>query len=166
MNSGQVNFAERKAMELFDQWNDATGKFEPGTSYYAEIEACIVDAVHVGIQMALYGHVKTEDGNVIRGDSEILEEVKVKYLEPPAPPPIRYINEDIGFKNLICYIFGHNWKIRMIGNDNTYWYCKRCGKEIEDERSKLLQAGGIYAYPNKRCGKYQKPIEWLKPGTI
>ena len=68
MNKGQVDFAERKAMELFDKWNEATGVFTVGTSYYGEIGACIIDAVHIGIQMALHEHIKTEDGNIIRGD--------------------------------------------------------------------------------------------------
>lgn len=58
MKVGEVGYAERKAMELFDQWNDVTGCFPAGTGYYGEIEACIIDAVHIGIQMALYGKLK------------------------------------------------------------------------------------------------------------
>lgn len=65
MNRGSVEYAERKAMELFDTWNDCVGMLTPGTSYYAEIEACINDAVHCGIQMALSGKIDIEDGNVI-----------------------------------------------------------------------------------------------------
>lgn len=68
MNKGQVDYAERKAMELFDMWNDITGIFTPGTGYYGEIKACIIDAVHVGIQMAIHERVNIKDGNVIRGD--------------------------------------------------------------------------------------------------
>ena len=70
MNNGQVKFAERKAMELFDQWNECVGMFVPGTGYYGEIEACIIDAVHCGIQMALYNKINIEDGSVIRGIKE------------------------------------------------------------------------------------------------
>jgi hypothetical protein len=70
MNRGEVNFAERKAMELFDEWNNTTGIFIPGTSYYAEIEGCIIDAVHCGIQMALNNKINIKDGNVIIGDHD------------------------------------------------------------------------------------------------
>jgi hypothetical protein len=68
MNKGEVKFAERKAMELFDKWNDVTCIFTPGTSYYGEIEACIIDAVHCGIQMALNNKINIKNGNVIKGD--------------------------------------------------------------------------------------------------
>jgi hypothetical protein len=70
MNKGKVDYAERRAKELFDKWNDVAGVFDPGTSYYAEIAACIEDAVHCGIQTALYGNVKIKDGNVVRERSE------------------------------------------------------------------------------------------------
>lgn len=66
MNKGQVEYAEQRAVELFNQWNDVTGVFLPGTSYYTEILGCIEDAVHCGIQMALYGKINIKDGNVIR----------------------------------------------------------------------------------------------------
>jgi hypothetical protein len=68
MNKGQVEYAERKAMELFDAWNNVVGMFTPGTGYYAEIEACIIDAVHCGIQMAIHNEINIEDYNVIKGD--------------------------------------------------------------------------------------------------
>lgn len=68
MNKGQVEHAERRALSLFDEWNDITGVFVPGVSYYNEVTGCIEDAVHVGIQMALYGKVKIEDGRVVRGE--------------------------------------------------------------------------------------------------
>ena len=65
MNIGQVEYAERKAMKKFDEWNDVTGCYPPGTGYYAEIQDCIEDAVHIGIQIALFGYVKyDEDGNI------------------------------------------------------------------------------------------------------
>ena len=70
MNEGQVDYAERKAMELFDEWNNCTGIFIPGTSYYAEIEACIIDAVHCGIQMTLFNKIQIEDGIVIKNIKE------------------------------------------------------------------------------------------------
>jgi len=65
MTRVQVNFAERKAMEQFDRWNDVSGKFDVATGYYGEIEGVIHDAVHIGIQMALNGKIEfDEEGNV------------------------------------------------------------------------------------------------------
>lgn len=70
MNKGQVRYAERKAMENFDRWNEVVGMFKPTTGYYAEIEGVIEDAVHIGIQMALKGELSyDEDGNVKRTDN-------------------------------------------------------------------------------------------------
>ena len=68
MKKGEVDYAERKALDLFDMWNDSTGVVQKHTSYYYEIQACIIDAVHCGIQMALNKKINIQDGNVIRGD--------------------------------------------------------------------------------------------------
>lgn len=79
MNVGQVEYAERRAVELFNQWCDATGVFIPGIGYYNEMVGCIEDAVHIGIQMALKGKVSIVDGRVVRGDPHdiaALERVK------------------------------------------------------------------------------------------
>ena len=78
MNKGQVDYAERKAMELFDRWNDVTGIFEPASGYYSEIEAVIGDAVHCGIQMALLGRIVIKDGNVVRGDVPVKKKTKLE----------------------------------------------------------------------------------------
>lgn len=67
MNIGQVEYAERKALEVFDKWNEVANIVEPGTGSYAEIKSVIEDAVHVGLQMALFGNVKfNPDGELIR----------------------------------------------------------------------------------------------------
>jgi len=67
MTQGQVDDAERKALNELDRWNDVTGFLEPGTSYYYEIQAVIEDAVHIGIQMALHGKVSYDnDKNVVK----------------------------------------------------------------------------------------------------
>jgi len=69
MNKGQISYATRKAMENFDRWNDVSGKFEPGTGYYGEIEGIIEDSVHIGVQMALNNKIEyDQDGNVKYGD--------------------------------------------------------------------------------------------------
>lgn len=65
MTNAQVSYAERKAMEQFDKWNEVANVVEPNTGYYSEAEAVIHDAVHIGIQMALYGEVKIRNGEVI-----------------------------------------------------------------------------------------------------
>jgi len=53
MNKGQVESAERRALNLFDKWNDITGYIPKHCGYYYEIQAVITDAVHCGIQQAL-----------------------------------------------------------------------------------------------------------------
>lgn len=65
MNKGQVDKAERLALNEFDKWNDVTGVIQENTGYYYELQAVIKDAVHIGIQIALKGKVMyDEDGNV------------------------------------------------------------------------------------------------------
>jgi len=53
MQKGQKEYAQRKALELFDAWNDVTGCFPKFTSYYYEICAVINDAVEIGSMVAL-----------------------------------------------------------------------------------------------------------------
>jgi hypothetical protein len=52
MNNGELASAKRRALNLFDAWNQVTGFVPPGTSYYVEIQACIEDAVECGAQAA------------------------------------------------------------------------------------------------------------------
>ena len=53
MNVGRVESAERRALNLFDKWNDVTGFATKHTSYYYELQGVVKDAVHCGIQEAL-----------------------------------------------------------------------------------------------------------------
>ena len=79
MKKGQVDKAERLALNVFDEWNDCTGVIPEATSYYYEIQACVIDAVHIGIQMALYGKVQFgEDGNVIKSEAEFATKLTEK----------------------------------------------------------------------------------------
>ena len=72
MKKGQVAKAERLALNEFDKWNDCTGVIPETSGYYYEAQACIIDAVHIGIQMALYGKVKyDEDGNVTKSNDSL-----------------------------------------------------------------------------------------------
>jgi len=50
MKTGELNDAIRRALNLFDKWNDCTGAIQKGTSTYYEMQGCIEDAVHCGAQ--------------------------------------------------------------------------------------------------------------------
>lgn len=50
---GEIEYAERRALNVFDEWNDATGFVEKFCGYYYEIQGIIKDAVHCGFQRAL-----------------------------------------------------------------------------------------------------------------
>jgi hypothetical protein len=65
MKTGQVEKAERIALNQFDKWNDVTGFIQDDSGYYYELQALIKEAVHIGIQMAISGRVEFDDeGNV------------------------------------------------------------------------------------------------------
>ncbi len=65
MKTGQVEKAERIALNQFDKWNDVTGFVQDDSGYYYELQAVIKDAVHIGIQMAVNGRVEvSNDGSV------------------------------------------------------------------------------------------------------
>jgi len=66
MTKGQVDYAERKALDLFDRWNDITGFVGPCTGYYYEIQHLLRDAVHIGAQMAINGEVVIHEGEVVK----------------------------------------------------------------------------------------------------
>lgn len=67
MNKGQVADAERKALNILEEWNEITGALDVNSSWYRECQSVVQDALHIGIQMALYGKVKyDEDGQVER----------------------------------------------------------------------------------------------------
>lgn len=67
-----------------DKWNDSTGVFPNDSGYYYEIQSVIEDAVHIGIQMAIYGNVEYEDGEVKRIDKNIRN--KGDFEINPSPP--------------------------------------------------------------------------------
>jgi hypothetical protein len=53
---GEIEFATRRALNLFDEWNDTTGFVAKFTSYYYEIQSCIEDAVLCGVQIGVGVH--------------------------------------------------------------------------------------------------------------
>jgi hypothetical protein len=66
MKKGEVEKAERIALNQFDKWNEVTGLVEEHTGYYYELQSLIRESVHIGIQMATHGKVTFgDDGNVI-----------------------------------------------------------------------------------------------------
>lgn len=52
MTVGELNDAVRRALNLFDKWNDCTGVVTKHTSTYYELQGIIEDAVHCGAQAA------------------------------------------------------------------------------------------------------------------
>jgi hypothetical protein len=76
MNVGELESAKRRALNLFDAWNQITGVVTPGTSYYAEIQACIEDAVECGAQAATgdFKRLNGEDGPIAGAPTAIGDE--------------------------------------------------------------------------------------------
>ena len=52
MTQGELDNAERRALNILDKWNDTTGVVTPNTGYYYELQGVIRDAVHCGAQAA------------------------------------------------------------------------------------------------------------------
>ncbi len=63
MNRGQMADAKRRALNLFDAWNDVTGLVCKNTGYYYELQSLVEDAVECGVQAALeiYEHLAGEE---------------------------------------------------------------------------------------------------------
>jgi hypothetical protein len=62
MNRGELSYAKRKALDVFDEWNDVTGVVEKFSSYYYEMCAVIDDAVSIGSMVALKVPFEIVDG--------------------------------------------------------------------------------------------------------
>lgn len=75
MKKGHVDYAERQALNVLDEWLDVTGAISIHSSWYYELQSVVEDAVHIGIQMALNGEIKKDsDGNVVKGDCDNIGE--------------------------------------------------------------------------------------------
>lgn len=61
MTKGELDNAIRRALNIFDAWNDVTGSIPKHSSWYYEAQSCIEDAVHCGAQAAT-GDFKKLDG--------------------------------------------------------------------------------------------------------
>lgn len=60
MTKGELAGATRRALNLFDQWNDVTGLVVKHTGYYYELQGVIEDAVKCGAQAASGVHEPLE----------------------------------------------------------------------------------------------------------
>lgn len=56
MKQGEMDSAVRRALNLFDEWNDVASVVIKHTGYYYELQGVIEDAVHCGAQAALGIH--------------------------------------------------------------------------------------------------------------
>lgn len=61
MNAGELMDAKRRALNIFDNWNQVTGVAPHGSSWYYEVQEIIGDAVECGAQAAT-GDFKRLDG--------------------------------------------------------------------------------------------------------
>jgi hypothetical protein len=50
---GRIDNAVRRALNVFDRWNNVTGFVEEHCGYYYELQGVIEDAVHCGVQAML-----------------------------------------------------------------------------------------------------------------
>lgn len=66
LKKSHIDMAERIAVSNFDKWNEVSGFAEPHSGYYSEILAVIEDAVHIGVQMALFGKVTFDENGDIK----------------------------------------------------------------------------------------------------
>lgn len=60
MKTGELKDAERRALNIFDKWNDCTGVARRGSGYYYELQGVIEDAVKCGAQAACGVHEPLE----------------------------------------------------------------------------------------------------------
>lgn len=52
---GEIAYAKRKALAVFDEWVDCTGYIGRFSSQYYEIQGCIEDAVDIAFDVAFDG---------------------------------------------------------------------------------------------------------------
>jgi len=52
MKQGELADAKRRALNIFDGWNDVTGAVTKGSSWYYELQGVVEDAVDCGAQAA------------------------------------------------------------------------------------------------------------------
>ena len=70
MTEGQLEYAQGKARELFNKWNEATGFVPEYTGYYYEIIACIDEAVDIGARVECGQRIIIHDNGTYEGVEE------------------------------------------------------------------------------------------------
>ena len=110
MKKIQADEAERRALTLFDEWNDTTGFVDPSSGYCGELQGLIEDAVHIGIQMAMFGKIIKNDDDEIARD----------YTEPKSEEIVS--SKPKKFSNLIMN--GTNGLVAAFKTDNGVWVIK------------------------------------------
>ena len=80
MTRGELNGAVRRALNLFDAWNNVTGALAPGSSWYYEVQGVIEDAVHCGAQAA------TGDFRRLDTETDVTLDNLIPRKRPDAPP--------------------------------------------------------------------------------
>jgi hypothetical protein len=55
MTKGEMEYAIRKSLNQFDEWNDCTGCFIKGSGYYYEAQHSIEIACRIGAKVAIQG---------------------------------------------------------------------------------------------------------------
>jgi len=71
MKQGELDNAKRRALDLFDEWNNVTGFVIEHTSYYYELQGVIEDAVECGAQAALGIYKPLEDPEGQKSEGEV-----------------------------------------------------------------------------------------------
>jgi hypothetical protein len=67
MTKGELEYAIRQALNVYNKWIDTTGALCKGTSYYYEAQGCIEDAVKIGAKVAVYG-VDTDLSDIVENE--------------------------------------------------------------------------------------------------
>jgi hypothetical protein len=138
MNKGQIERAERLALNNLDRWNDVTGVVGLDTGHYYELQDVIRDSVHIGVQMALYGNVKSdEEGNVDTTPRSSTRPTMMPFGEAPIGARFRYPGSDKVWVKLNSYPEGLHHSGRgliceWIGYDKGFQqFCAFCDEDSE-----------------------------------
>ena len=61
MTKGELENAERKALNMLDEWNEVACIVPVNTGYYYELQSIVEQAVRIGAQIALTGAITTDE---------------------------------------------------------------------------------------------------------
>ena len=125
MKQGELDNAKRRALNIFDAWNDITGLVPKHIGYYYELQGVVEDAVECGAQAALgvYECLECEaEGELIHLDSYVDDH----HPDDPYPTPIHGTVElDSGYQ-MVCSV--NSLKLRELAD----WLAGQVGYEFEN----------------------------------